>query len=396
MEPWVVIAVVISSVMSNHVPLPYRTFDFVEISSRAVSLEESRLRTQFKPFSGNDSFVSQPIWPGNQALQAHAFYMTHTIYIVLQPTINTPCEMDNLNTNYHTNGIASCELPRDQEGGSNAVPRTWIDVPNQGDDFEAKSIDYWRNRWLIIVDVYRDYIDICVGYLCRYGLMILLAFVAILTRLRANAFEYNHRTMQSILFLTFAAILPPTLFAWEDGGEDVHSIIGHEYDSHSNYLDPYAVTDLTFFGASYSCNHTHIKTVLHSETRALLMDAIHEGSNTLSTHCTHPMFINIHNQAPDTTLKMTRLTPFIPIIAHVSFHRFRVQKHNQSAAKKHGSTWSTKKGNTTTTIPYFRRNQCLIDNDEFRIMYHHLYKTCITATISFTTKYTFGARHLSN
>eukprot|EP01083_Nonionella_stella_P170346 579523_1 len=244
MEPWVVIAVVISSVMSNHVPLPYRTFDFVEISSRAVSLEESRLRTQFKPFSGNDSFVSQPIWPGNQALQAHAFYMTHTIYIVLQPTINTPCEMDNLNTNYHTNGIASCELPRDQEGGSNAVPRKWIDVANQGDDFEAKSIDYWRNRWLIIVDVYRDYIDICVGYLCRYGLMILLAFVAILTRLRANAFEYNHRTMQSILFLTFAAILPPTLFAWEDGGEDVHSIIGHEYDSHSIYLDPFTLTDL--------------------------------------------------------------------------------------------------------------------------------------------------------
>eukprot|EP01083_Nonionella_stella_P069465 185192_1 len=261
MEPWVVIAVVISSVMSNHVPLPYRTFDFVEISSRAVSLEESRLRTQFKPFSGNDSFVSQPIWPGNQALQAHAFYMTHTIYIVLQPTINTPCEMDNLNTNYHTNGIASCELPRDQEGGSNAVPRKWIDVANQGDDFEAKSIDYWRKRWLIrtttrtrdnkmmyavcrgSIDLFMKSIapsrDTSFEYLRRYGLLILLAFVAILTRLRPTSFEYNHRAMKSILFLVFAAMLPPTMLACDD-----------EYDSHSLYLDPFTLSDHYRIGAS--------------------------------------------------------------------------------------------------------------------------------------------------
>eukprot|EP01083_Nonionella_stella_P316739 1150153_1 len=37
--------------------------------------------------------------------------------------------------------------------------------------------------------------------------------------------------------------------AWEDGGEDVHSIIGDEYDSHSNYLDPFTLTDIASFAA---------------------------------------------------------------------------------------------------------------------------------------------------
>eukprot|EP01083_Nonionella_stella_P105904 304925_1 len=107
-----------------------------------------------------------------------------SIHLVSKSTTNAPPESETLDPNDDTN----------------AVQTTWIDVPNQvtqhqhltRDDFEVftQSIASSDVAW----DVW-------------FGLFV---FIAIFIRLRSNPFEYNHHAIKSILFVIFAAILPPT------------------------------------------------------------------------------------------------------------------------------------------------------------------------------------------
>eukprot|EP01083_Nonionella_stella_P304655 1059593_1 len=214
----------------------------------AMSLEESGLMVQFLVFSASfHDLRTETLDSSHGGSDASEFSFNFCQFCGLRR------ELDSLYPNLcHTRAAAPCKLSRDQEGGS-------IHVLNQ--DFEAKSIDYWRKRWLIrtttrtrdnkmmyavcrgSIDLFMKSIapsrDTSFEYLRRYGLLILLAFVAILTRLRPTSFEYNHRAMKSILFLVFAAMLPPTMLACDD-----------EYDSHSLYLDPFTLSDHYRIGAS--------------------------------------------------------------------------------------------------------------------------------------------------